>query len=239
MTHPASHLDSVPTMSTSPAVVPEWLRGCWRRAWIEFADGTRNDTDHVVWLQTERTMADVRVSGARPAFIGVASFEQCSPEQLAALATSNASTGYTAAAEVIDDGERRECIAQWFTYGHGANFQPECTFPEPGLLEVSADGTVMIERAPSGAYTEEWHLVPGSRDLLRHERLGMGRERFTAGPVVVEVRDRAVPMASGEPFTATSLDCEFSVAMRDPAGTYRIVVSTLPWREGASLDVTT
>ena len=25
------------------AALPGWLQGCWRRAWIEFADGTRND----------------------------------------------------------------------------------------------------------------------------------------------------------------------------------------------------
>ena len=238
MTHPVSHLDSVPTMSTSPASVPEWLRGCWRRAWIEFADGTRNDTDHVVWLQTDRTMADVRVIGTRPSFAGVVSFEQCSPEQLTALSTSNASTGFTTVTDLVDDGGTRQCVAQWFTYGHGANFQPECAFPEPGLLEISADGSVMIERAPSGAYTEEWHLVPGSRDVLRHERLGAGRERFTAGPVVVDVRDRTVPMEAGAPFTAATLDCEFSVALLDTDGTHRIVASTIPWREGASLDVT-
>lgn len=218
--------------------MPHWLRGCWRRAWIEFADGRRDHTEQVLWLQTERAMADVRVSGTRPSFAGVTSFAHCSPEQLAALATSNASTGHTAVTDVVDDGTRRECVAQWHTYGHGVNFQPECTFPEPGLLEVSADGTVMIERAPSGAYTEEWHLVPGSRDLLRHERLGTGRERFTAGPVVVDVRDRATPIEPGDPFTPASLDCEFSVATRDTDGAYRIAFSTIPWREGALLDVT-
>src|SRR6185295_18411891 len=33
--------------------VPDLMLGCWRRAWIEFADGRRDDTTVVVWLQTD------------------------------------------------------------------------------------------------------------------------------------------------------------------------------------------
>jgi len=42
--------------------VPDIMLGCWRRAWIEFADGSRDDTGVVLWLQTESAMVDVRVS---------------------------------------------------------------------------------------------------------------------------------------------------------------------------------
>ncbi len=42
--------------------------------------------------------------------------------------------------------------------------------PGPGLLEWNEDGSVMIERAPSGAYVEEWHRVPGSADRLVEHR---------------------------------------------------------------------
>jgi hypothetical protein len=217
--------------------VPVWLRGCWRRAWIQFAEGARHETEHVFWLQTASAMADVRVPVDRPSFDGCTSVHHCSAEQLDSLAAANASTGFTVADDVRrgPDGTGR-CTAQWFTYGHGVNFQPQCTFPEPGLLEVSADGTVMIERAPSGAYVEEWRLVPGSREGLAHVRYGDGRERFTAGRITIDVRDRAVAVTEGRPFTADSLDCEFSVAIAGDDGRSRIVVSTLPWREGAMLD---
>ena len=47
------------------ATVPELMFGCWRRAWIEFADGSRDDTTNVVWLQTESSMADVRIAADR------------------------------------------------------------------------------------------------------------------------------------------------------------------------------
>lgn len=217
--------------------VPSWLRGCWQRSWIQFADGTRNDTDTVVWLQTAGVMADVRISGDRPSFAGVDGLADCSPEQLAALARSIASTGHTrVSAEHESDEGVHTCVAEWFTYGYGANFQPACTFPEPGRLEVDADGRVMIERAPSGAYVEEWRLVPGSADELRHELLVDGRELFVAGPVAVLLRDRATPMQPGDEFTLERLDCEFSVAHRDDDGIYRITASTLPWREGVPLD---
>ncbi|MBI4934001.1 MAG: hypothetical protein HY828_08990 [Actinobacteria bacterium] len=224
-------------MTDDHSSVPHWLQGCWRREWIQFADGTRNDSDHVYWLQTERAMADVRVSGDRPSFFGATDLAECSVEQLASLATSNASTGFTTTTDVVEhDNGSYSCVAQWFTYGHGANFQPTCNFPEPGLLSVDPTGTFMIERAPSGEYVEEWHLVLGSRDLLHHAELG-GREVFVAGPVAIAVRDRATSVEPGAPLTVEALDCEFSVAIQGDDGVYRVEVSTLPWREGTVLDV--
>ena len=226
-------------MPDDSSSVPVWLQGCWRREWIQFADGARNEADHVYWLQTDRSMADVRVSGARPAFSGVTDLVECSVEQLTSLATSNASTGFTTVADAVEHADGSfSCVAEWFTYGPGANFQPTCTFPEPGLLSVDPTGTFMIERAPSGEYVEEWHLVLGSRDASpRREVLADGRELFVAGPVAILARDRTVAVASGEPLTVESLDCEFSVALQGFDGHYRIEVSTLPWREGAFLDV--
>ena len=214
---------------TPREAVPEWLRGCWRRVSIDFADGSSNLTDTVYWLQTDSAMVDVRIAAGRPSFAGVTSFEQCSPAQRAALATTNASTGFTTATDVMTHADgTHSCVAQWFTYGYGVNFQPECQYPEPGLLAVDVTGAVMIERAPSGAYEEEWHRVPGSHDgSLSATVLDDGRHLFVAGPIAVLVRDRT---------SAEELDCEFSVALRDGDGVYRIQVSTLPWREGAVVD---
>ena len=239
-------------MQPDRSSVPDWLRGCWRRDWIEFADGTRNDSDAVFWLQTDSAMADVRIVGSRPSFTGIDSLSACSPELLAALTTANASTGFTTAVDLNDCGDGTHiCAAEWFTYGHGVNFQPVCSFPEPGLLSVDRTATVMIERAPSGQYVEQWSLVAGSRDEgQRSGELGDGRLLFVAGPVAVVVRDRRIevprivdlgdlaadPTIDRDTLEAV-LDCEFSVAMRGVDGEYRIVASTLPWREGATLDI--
>lgn len=186
-----------------PTPVPTWLRGCWRRAWIQFADGSRNDTDPVFWLQTDSAMADVR--------------------------PGNASTGYTVVTDVHTEPDgSHHGVAQWYTYGVGANFQPEVTFPEPGRLLVNAAGTVMMEHAPSGAYVEEWHLVPGSADEPPSRIvLSDGRECYVAGPVAV-----LAPC----PATAVPLECQFVVAVRDGDGVYRSVASTLPLPEGTPLD---
>jgi hypothetical protein len=196
-------------------------------------------------------MADVRIDGDRPSFAGVGSLAECSDAQLASLATANASTGHTTVDEIVDHpGGSHTCVAQWHTYGLGANFQPVVTYPEPGLLHVDATGTVMTERAPSGAYVEEWHLVPDSRDDLAHELLADGREWFQAGPVVIVVRDRAVAplreaslpdlIAHDRLARATIealLDTEYSVAFREPDGRTVVRHSTLPWLEGTALDV--
>lgn len=191
-------------MLPEPIPVPAWLHGCWRRAWIQFADGSRNDTDPVFWLQTDSAMADVR--------------------------PGNASTGYTVADDLATDPDgSHRCVAQWHTYGVGANFQPEVTFPEPGLLHVNPAGEVMIERAPSGAYMEEWHLVEGSAATPPTRRvLGDGRELFTAGPVMI-----LTPC----PATAVPLECQFIVAIRHDDGEHRVVTSTLPCPEGSILDL--
>lgn len=216
------------------------------------ADGSVDDQSAVFWLQTDTAMADVRIDAARPSFTGVGSLDQCSTEQLAALATANASTGHTTVEQVVDHADgSHTCAAQWHTYGHGANFQPVVTYPEPGLLHVDPTGMVMTERAPSGAYVEEWHLVPGSRERLHREVLADGREWFVAGPVHVVVRDRTIAppradsltnlIASGDLPRSTVealLDTEYSVAFLGSDGRTVVRHSTLPWLEGTTLDVT-
>ncbi|MEY2400592.1 MAG: hypothetical protein QOJ08_703, partial [Ilumatobacteraceae bacterium] len=66
------------------ATVPDVMLGCWRRAWIEFADGAVDDTSTVVWLQTESSMVDVRVQGNRPDLTGRAGLHDCTIEDLRA-----------------------------------------------------------------------------------------------------------------------------------------------------------
>jgi hypothetical protein len=170
--------------------------------------------------------------------------------ELRAIADSESSSGYTTctAVEAGADGMRR-ATAEWHTRGHGVAFQPVSAFPEPGLLEWNDDGTVMMERAPSGAYVEEWRLVPGSRDDLSHRRLDARTEVYVAGPVAVLVRDRPIQVSGTarlpESIDATLadpsqlVDCEFSFARRtSPAsGQYVIEASTLPWRLGEVIDV--
>jgi hypothetical protein len=110
----------------------------------------------------------------------------------------------------------------------------------------------MIERAPSGAYEEDWRLQPGSRSFAIHltERDAPTRTcLFVAGEHAIYARNRAVDLPSDKTLLELArgadydpdhlrqlVDCEFSYARRaQPGGDYLIELSTLPWREGQSL----
>lgn len=229
--------------------VPDLMLGCWRRAWIEFSDGTLDDTSSVTWLQTPSLMADVRIAADRPDLAARAGLHECTVDELRALAHSDASSGYTECGPVVigRDG-LRAATATWHTRGHGVNYQPVSAFPEPGLMTWSNDATVMFERAPSGAYVEEWRLVPGSRDPLTVTYLG-DDVFYRAGDIAVFVRDRTIPIPRlarlpelldeyqhDRPTLEALLDCEFSVAARI-GDDWLITTSTLPWREGTVLHV--
>jgi hypothetical protein len=121
-------------------------------------------------------------------------------------------------------------------------------FPEPGLMTWNDDGTVMCERAPSGAYVEEWRLIPDSRDPLTMTQVGTERI-YRAGDTAVFVRDRAIPIPrparlpelldefeNDRQMIEALLDCEFSVAERT-GDDWVITTSTLPWRQGKVLDI--
>jgi hypothetical protein len=229
--------------------VPDELTGCWRRAWIEFADGTRDDTTFVIWMQLATAMADIRISADRPALSNHDGLAACSLDELRALADSESSSGFTRCTPIVvgDDGVRR-ATAEWFTRGHGVNFQPVSAFPEPGLLEWTSN-EVLIERAPSGAYVEEWRLLPNTRDMFEHRTTLDGRQLYRTGDAVIVVRDRPTPVprtarlqelvaecGDDRDALAALVDCEFSFA-RCNGHEFRIEASTLPWREGQVVDV--
>ena len=231
------------------ATVPDLMFGCWRRAWIKFADGTFDDTTTVVWLQTESQMVDVRINADPLNIARRSGLHDCTIDELHALALNDASSGFTECGPpVVGADGLRGATASWDTRGHGVNFQPVSAFPEPGLMAWNADGTVMMEYAPSGAYIEEWRLVPGSRDpltIMHHDACTI----YRAGSVAVFVRDRAIaiPRIARLPELVDEywedrtlieelLDCEFSVAEFN-GNEWRISASTLPWRQGKVLDV--
>ena len=229
--------------------VPDLMLGCWRRAWIEFSGGSRDETTSVVWLQTDSSMVDVRVDTVRRGLSDRGSFRDCTDDDLYAIAASDASSGFTECGPiVVGCGGLRQATSRWHTRGHGVNFQPVSAFPEPGEMSWNEDGTVMFERAPSGAYREEWRLVPGSRESLAVSRIGDSLV-YRAGGTAVLVRDRTVPIPrqarlpelldeyrQDRPMMEALLDCEFSVAERCGKD-WLVTISTLPWKEGKPFDV--
>ncbi len=199
-----------------PNAVPDLLRGAWKRASIVNEDGTSDTDSLVVWLQLDSSMVDVRI-----------------PVDIDNPLTCEASTGRTICTpiETGADGIRR-ATAEWHTRGpNDIAIHPVSAFPEPGLLEWNEDGSVMIERAPSGAYLEEWHRLPGSTKRLIEHRTDVSQRVYVAGDLAVVVTDHRSEAKS--PF-----DVEFAIC--EPVcedSKWRIVASTLPGRIGKDIDV--
>jgi len=196
-------------------------------------------------------MVDVRFSTDHMSLAGRGALVNCSLDDLRVLGSNDSSSGFTTCTPVETDSDgTRTATAEWFSHGPGGvAFQPVTAYPEPGVLEWNADGSIMIERAPSGAYVEEWHREPGSADLLSHRLMEDGTQVYRAGDVVVIVRDRSTPIPRLAPLTelvegaAGDLDavrdlvnCEFSLAER-VGDDFVITASTLPWKAGHVVDV--
>lgn len=128
-----------------PQTVPDALIGCWRRNWIRHGDGEPRRDVHVVWLQTASGMGDVRIDPSRPPLL------------------TDSSCGIT----VVDETTAPYPTARWEDGDHGFAQQPEPNFPEDGWLEWRSP-TVMWERAPSGAYVEEWERLPYDHGTVVH-----------------------------------------------------------------------
>ena len=231
--------------------VPPILQGGWKRRWIKNSDGSFDDTSVVIWLQFEHRMVDVRFAADRAELADRGSLENCDQDDLVRLADSDSSSGHTTCTPVLEDeAGLRTATAEWFSKP-GVEFQPQSAFPEPGFLKWNADASIMMERAPSGAYLEQWNRIvgtePGCEPCLV-QNAADGSELFVLGPLAVLVHDRRehVPtegrlvdlIAAGTDVDQARalLDCEFSLAQRQD-DRYVISASSHPWRIGDSLDV--
>ena len=87
--------------------VPDLMLGCWRRAWIEFEDGRRDDTSIVVWLQTDSAMVDVRIPADRAVLTGRGSLDDCTIDDMYTLAAVDASSGFTECGPVTTDPDKK------------------------------------------------------------------------------------------------------------------------------------
>jgi hypothetical protein len=193
-------------------------------------------------------VADIRIAASRPELRERAGLADCSTEELLKLAEQDCFCGIT----LFDSAATPFPTASWPKEAYLFRFQPVITFPEPGWIEWQRDGSRMIERAPSGAYIEEWRLQSGSRSFAAHlARRGAATATclYVAGEHAIFARNRRVKLPPDKTLPELAraagcerdrleelVDCEFSYARRVQAGDdYNIVLSTLPWREGKSL----
>ena len=230
------------------ATVSDKLIGCWERRYIRFSDGTEDTTTRVIWLQTASGVGDIRVAATRPNLRQRSGLEDCTSAELLTLAEQDCFCGVT----LFDPIAEPYPTACWPGEFYPFRFQPVITFPEPGWLEWRDEGTCMIERAPSGAYEEDWRLQSGSRSFAVHltkREAAVTTCLYVAGdyailarsrPLVITEEKRLPELARESGFDPARMrqlvDCEFSYARRQQSeGDYVIELSTLPWREGKPL----
>lgn len=243
--------------------VPELLRGAWRRHWIRHRDGSTDSATVVVWLQLESLMADIRVPAEHVELRERSGLADCDRTDLLRLLKGESSSGHTTCTPIVTDkAGTRTAIAEWFCRAEqqpdgdgaaggngGVGFQPVTAYPEPGSIEWNQDGTVMTERAPSGAYVEEWHLVPGSREDLRHVIVDESTELYITGPTMIRVVDRPIQPSRtarledlavevDDEVLGDLVNCEFSLAEQNATtGRFLVTASTMPWLIGTEIGV--
>ncbi len=194
-------------------------------------------------------MGRLAFSVGRPDLRARASLADCSNEELLALAEQDCFCGMT----LFDAKARPFPAANWPKESYLFRFQPAITFPEPGWMEWLDRGTCMIERAPSGAYVEDWRLQPGSQSFGVHltqidaptltclyvagDHAIFAKNRSLALPADKTLLELAREANYDRTHLCEMLNCEFSYARRaEGCGNYMIELSTLPWREGQPLD---
>ncbi len=233
-------------------VVPTILQGAWKRRWIKYEDGRFDDSSIVIWLQFKTEMVDVRLDSRLADLSGRSSLDDCDRDDLLRLATSDSSSGITTCTPILrDDAGLRTATAEWSS-DPGIAFQPETSFPEPGVLKWNEDASIMMERAPSGAYLEQWNRVGGTDPSTAASTIDSrsdGSRVFRLGSLAVLVHDRrsVTPakgplvdqVANAADLTAARalVDCEFSLA-QGVNDQFLVVASTHPWRIGEVLHVT-
>lgn len=221
-----------------PAPVPEAYLGVWRRTLLETSDA-RDASSRVLWLQTPRWHADLRIPAGRPDFSGIARLAECDDALLAWLATQQGFCGLTQV-----DGER--C-----TWHRLADFQPPTGRRDVGRMTF--DGERLTETGVETDYLEIWERLPESRggtaalELVAEAGAAPGRPTWllVAGDCFVFVRGRTshLPRAADLPSLIARmrpereqwlawLDVEISFGHRSGRAPWRIEHSTLPFREG-------
>ena len=194
---------------TTPFPVRQEWRGLWRRVAYERADGSGDAASLVLWLQTETLYVDIRIPADRPR---VEAFHP-------ALAAQEGFAGH-----LSEDGD----VATWH---RRIDYRPRAT-PDEGRL--TRNRRMLVEHGVHDPYVEHWWLeVPGEVTEVLSNRADAIAVR--AGDHLMLARERR-PAPSGDLAgdLAACLDCEISYALRDGEG-WRIVHSTLPWREGSRL----
>lgn len=229
-----------PRPAPEAAPVPQWLRGLWRRQSIVHADGRRDDTTLVYWLQGASAFADLRIPADRPDLTrcaGLAGLDHAAQAQLARQA------GFAGWTEL--DGDR----CRWH---RTLDFQPPTGVPDEGRLRRESDD-LLIEEGVHEPYVERWERIASGPEPSPVRGLGPldpGVVLVTCGDVFIYACERRPPLPRADSLAAlldaapgdrsaraALLDCEISFGLcRGGRLPWEVQLSTHPFRQGRSLE---
>jgi hypothetical protein len=215
-------------------IAPPWFRGAWKREWIRYGEAPPFEDRIVRDVQTPSVFGSVRIPLDRP---HVRSFADATDDELRALL---AQKGFAGIATFEGD------VATWH---HAIDFQP----PDLDSARISQHGpNTVLEEGLDGEFAELWwNLAPNDARFLGievmrgervHELLAVAGDHF----VYARNRPHELPLADSLAALATDrarmielLDCELSYGnVRGARVAWEVRYSTLPWREGETIDVT-
>ena len=215
------------------------LRGLWRRSLIEWADGRRDTTTQVRWLQGIHAFVDLRQPPGVVEPMHARCLNDLTRRDCALLALQEGFAG-----RLSFDGRH-------FEWARHIDFQPKASRADAGSLEWSDD--VLVERGRDAPYIEHWHLdaatgaAPVGATLMRESGKATRAILLRVGTQFMYARDRAagpplhgtlsgcVSAAASVEAARALIDCEISCG-RIAADGFRISASTLPYKRGQLLE---
>jgi len=210
------------------------LAGLWRRGFIAWPDGGRDETTRVTWLQAASAYADLRQPAWPPCCLTAPCLHRLSMEECELLATQQGFAGVL---------ERRDAAFEWVRI---IDFQPPQPMRDIGRLFWQDD--ILVEEGVEAAYLEHWHRdKPVSQAAsaalhLRDREDGRFACLLRAGDIFMFARDRQHPITGATLAEAVAgaaslrqaqqlLDFEISLGAVD-GDHWRITRSSLPYRVG-------
>lgn len=224
--------------------VPDGYIGVWQRTLLQTADGERDSSTRVFWLQSRRLHADLRIRLDRPRWPAGLGLADITREHALALARQGGFAGTTQV-----DGD----LCRW---QREIDYRPPALAADVGVMRFAAADT-LLEDCVHGRYHERWQRLPDSLGASQGFRLvevgASGAAPRIAylllcGAYFTFVRSREAALPAGANLVSlvaaaqqvqervALLDCELSFGRCEGAALdWKIELSTLPLREGAPL----
>lgn len=220
-------------LTPGPPVPPEYV-GVWKRTLLR-TPKVEDTTTQVYWMQTHSWHADIRVPANRAPCKGKLALDQLTRDELFSLARQQGFSGTT-----VVEGD----VCRWL---RRYDFQPPSGANDIGRMVFETPDRV-LEYGVEAEYFETWERVPGSQGASFATQLGdeplalylgTGDYRMAVRPRKMQLPTSAsMSSLAGDRSTEALrelMDFEISFGKATSDNSWRISLSTIPWREGEDI----